>query len=678
MSDPTIDIPTDGTLLHAVVDAGRLVAVEDAMAGLLDTLTRTVWAEVKDRLGALVHGLGGRELAEGVSLYDIDLRLGDDWTRTVQRRGTGSLAVTIVSGRNTVIATSTTPTPLGSWADPRFSLDFGAMATVVLSVPPALGAVHVTAVEDVRVLVQRVDSQNLAGDVAVGLLRLAEALTDLSVEGLLQQALDSVDLTGRADAVLAPLNERIVALAADGYSYQELLAGDAASLARQLADAYGIPDAAQLLRSAGAPTDTQALLLVGRRPDRSGVVEGEIAWPAAQGAPVDRRLAAALDRITSTFLSDTSLTLVRERVSSPVGRSAWLLQTRDALPARRVTSDVVVADAAALAPMASAATAAVQRPTTSSSVWDSAGPAPELPPQVGPVLFDAADLSEALGGRGAYELLMDAFRRGPVQFDVTCTNPSGTPSGRTTVMWWDDDEAGWSRRRYRVEGVETDTPLTVGCALGPDWVWRGGSVGAVDAVNWDGRVTVRPARDLADELSSADVQASVRLADGSRRTVSLEVLERAGVVGAYGRAEQSGIIVGGRPGEQVSLNPQPLPPREGRTVREWVRTGLRRGAGQLRGEGSLTERFGSIVDTVRGTVRGGVADRTSTRDQVSDAVRERHGGIADGARDVVGTVDAFGSLTLPALDVGDLSVPDVHDPVGYGTVRGIDFRVRVD
>jgi hypothetical protein len=325
---------------------------------------------------------------------------------------------------------------------------------------------------------------------------------------------------------------------------------------------------------------------------------------------------------------------------------------------------------------------------------------------------------------------MDAFRRGPVQFDVTCTNPSGTPSGRTTVMWWDDDGAGWSRRRYRVEGVETDTPLTVGCALGPEWIWRGGSVGAIEPANWDGRVTVRPARDFADELSSADVQASVRLADGSRRTVGLDVLERAGVLGAHGGAqersiivvggrpgdrvslnpqplpprerlaqlrraggERSIIIVGGRPGEDVSLNPQPLPPREERTVRQWVRTGLRRGAGQLRGEGSLTERFGSIVDAVRGTVRGGsvrggsvldgsvlggVTERTSVRDQVSDAVRGRHGGIADGARDVVGTVDAFGSLTFPALDVGDLTVPDVHDPVGYGTVRGIDFRVRVD
>lgn len=46
--------------------------------------------------------------------------------------------------------------------------------------------------------------------------------------------------------------------------------------------------------------------------------------------------------------------------------------------------------------------------------------------------------------------------------------------------------------------------------------------------------------------------------------------------------------------------------------------------------------------------------------------------------DLVTTVDDFGTLGLSHLDLGDITVPDVADPTGHGTVRGIDFRVRAD
>lgn len=690
MADLTIDIPTDGTLLHAQVDAGKLVRLENDLGGLLDDLTASTWTQVTGQITQLIQGLRGQELAEGISLYDIEVRIAQDWTRSVQRRGAGSLAVTIVSGRCTIIATSTTPTILGKWADPRLSLDFGVMVTVVLAVPPVLAPLRVTAVEDLRILVQRIDSQNLPGDILMAVGRTAAAIANFSIEGTAQRMLDRLDLPGQATGRLGPINDRLASLAVDGYAYQELLAGDASSLARQLEDAYGIPDAATQLRSGGAPTDTQALLLVSRRPDRSGVIEGEIAWRADSGTPTDRATAAMLDRIVSSYLADhTPLTLGTSTPGTPAAAelSTWnsvSLQPLDQLTVTAASSSTpdavaqaLVVDTAVHAPLATAATVQVQRPFSEASVWDSASPAPAQPPEVAPLRLGAAQLAETLGSRVAYEDLMDLFRLGPVQFDVRCTNASGMPSGRTTMMWWDDDEAGWSRRRYRVEDVETDTPLSVSCQLAHDWVWRGGTVRAVEPVNWSGRVSVRPARDLVGPLTSESVHATIVQSDGSRRTVSLRTLEEAGLIsGVRAGRDRSIIVVGGRAGDQVSLNPQPLPPKEPSLGPRLIGR-----AGDLASKVALNpqplppqER--TLGKRLRGRL-GGVVDKVIHRDHSATEVLREAPATPKGP-DLVTTVDDFGSMAFSQLDLADLNVPDVTDPTGYGTVRGIDFRVRAD
>lgn len=693
MADLTIDIPTDGTLLHAQVDAGKLVRLENDQGSLLDDLTASTWTEVTGQVTQLIQGLRGRELAEGISLYDIDVRIAQDWTRSIQRRGTGSLAVTIVSGRCTIIATSTTPTILGKWADPRFSVDFGVMVTVVLAVPPVLAPLRVTAVEDLRILVQRIDSQNLPGDIVMAVGRTAEAVANLSIEGTAQRMIDRLDLRSRAAAQLGPINDRLSALAVDGYAYQELLAGDAASLARQLGAAYGIPDAASQLRSAGAPSDTQALLLVSRRPDRSGVIEGEIAWRADSGAPMDRATAAMLDRIVSSYLADDTLLTVRTGLTgapTAAGLGDWASVsmrpldqlTAAAAAASSSTPDAVaqalVVDTAVHAPLATAATLQVQRPFSEASVWDSAGPAPAPPPEVAPLRLGAAQLVESLGSRVAYEDLMDLFRLGPVQFDVRCTNASGLTSGRTTMMWWDDDEGGWSRRRYRVEDVETDTPLSVTCRLAEDQVWRGGTVRAIEPVNWSGRVTVRPARDLIGPLTSESVHATIVRTDGSRRTVSLKTLEEAGVVSGVRAGEgRSIIVVGGRAGDQVSLNPQPLPPKEPSLGKRLIgRAGGLASKVALNPQPLPPREERTLGKRLRGRL-GGVMDKVIHRDDsVTDLLRGSPA-TPKGA-DLVTTVDDFGTMAFSQLDVGDITVPDVANPTGYGTVRGVDFRVRAD
>lgn len=39
--------------------------------------------------------------------------------------------------------------------------------------------------------------------------------------------------------------------------------------------------------------------------------------------------------------------------------------------------------------------------------------------------------------------------------------------------------------------------------------------------------------------------------------------------------------------------------------------------------------------------------------------------------------DRFGDLDFPRMLDPDLFIPDVDDPHGWGTVRGIDFRVHL-
>ncbi|MGH3383848.1 MAG: hypothetical protein ACRDO1_04665, partial [Nocardioidaceae bacterium] len=230
-------------------------------------------------------------------------------------------------------------------------------------------------------------------------------------------------------------------------------------------------------------------------------------------------------------------------------------------------------------------------------------------------------------------------------------------TGRLLHMWADDKD-GRRRRRYRVVDVETDQPLTVACALASDWAWKPRTEVTASPRNWTGTVTVHPPRPLADLLRDGSLRVAATLADGERRTVTLAQLEAAGAIASPNGSERSIIIVGGLDdavdergiiivgglGDEVSLNPQPLPPRE------------------------LRARLGTRV--IAEALRGAGWDGLRVRDDVLD----RGGAIATTATPVV--TDRFGELGLSKPLDTEIFVPDEENPAGWGTVTGIDFGVR--
>jgi hypothetical protein len=251
---------------------------------------------------------------------------------------------------------------------------------------------------------------------------------------------------------------------------------------------------------------------------------------------------------------------------------------------------------------------------------------------------------------------------------------------------------------------------------------------------------VKKARDFSDLLRDGDLQVSVATRDGSRRTVAISVLEQAGAVphiddsprslvieagtpgdevalnpqplppkwldrlaGARGD-DRAIIVVGGRPGDEVALNPQPLPPRWRQQVADVVQ------ALEAQGQGGVGFRLRNRDEGEAFAVGGGGIVRMIPRGPGAVLIRQG-GGLLGGAggrggllgrprgREVVrGGVDvpaaqaqvpdvisqAANAVVATVDGFGDLVttidpdlvIPDTVNPTGSGSVRGIDFRVR--
>lgn len=573
-----VDIPTTGDVaVLGLGPDGGLGPGPVTEQALLATIAQQAWDELRPQLRTtLTTRLGKGDLVgDGYTLYDIDVQLcADVLQSTVQRTPEGDLAVNVVIGRSVVIATSTTPTVLGSWADPRFSVDFGISLRYLVDIPPVAAPMSVTGFEDLRITGPHADSQNLPGDVVFLVVRAVELVTGFSLDGTLAELLSQVDLAGTANSSLGALNAAVERLAAAGYRYLELLAGDPADLARQLGpEAH----AGQVLQGLGA--DTQSLLLVCRKPDTSGVIEGEVSWKDSQGRPVSDTERAILTAIAQPRVGVSGMALV---VAAVDGDAAPDVVVEGPQPDLQRAILATTASGYAAAPVG--ADLQLSRVTGDGSVvaWDSKeAPPAGLHQPDGPQERDVA--AEAMrtsafvtlvGGRAAYESVTDVFRRGPQQFAVTCTAPDaggGHATGRMVGTWWDDGD-GWSRRRFRLEEVETDVPLTVTCTLAPKWSWHPGSVEEIAPRNWSGTVTVHPPLPFASALRDGLTQLTVTLADGQHRTASMRALEAAGVLDKPDGSERSIIIVGGAPGDEVMLNPQPIPPGIMRTLRDSLGT----------------------------------------------------------------------------------------------------------
>src|SRR5437870_3692325 len=113
----------------------RIVANDPSV---VSDAVQKAWTEVRPRICAqLLAAMGKGRVAAGQTLYDIKCLLDEAPGFSVASAGPNALSATLAIG-GYVEATSTTPTALGSYADPRFSLALKANLVLALAVQPNL------------------------------------------------------------------------------------------------------------------------------------------------------------------------------------------------------------------------------------------------------------------------------------------------------------------------------------------------------------------------------------------------------------------------------------------------------------------------------------------------------------------------------------------------------------
>jgi hypothetical protein len=171
------------------------------------------WAQARPQIcAALLAQMGKRGFAAGNSLYDLKCLLDERVDFTVANSGPGALAVALAVG-GAVEGTSTTPTALGSYADPRISLALRGHLNLAVSVQP--NPAQTLRVDSARFTISdaAIDSHNFAGDV---LKFVADDLLPFfggpQFRQLAQAAIDAehIDTEGRFNAALAPINAKLL------------------------------------------------------------------------------------------------------------------------------------------------------------------------------------------------------------------------------------------------------------------------------------------------------------------------------------------------------------------------------------------------------------------------------------------------------------------------------------
>ncbi len=604
-------------LASAVGDAAP--RAETYVAHVIDAAANEAWDEYRPRLTEhLEEALGrGDVIYKGVTLYRIGIELSSDLSFTVARAPDGDILVSVTTMTNTITAHATQPTVLGDWADPAFRFTFGLAFTYRLRVPPLTGPITASKFESIRVLGADLQPGNFVADVLFVVNAIWAWLTGDDYLQVFRDFLDKTDFAPYANKALGPVNAELTRLAADGYWFLE-------SLVNRLDGGGG---GLRTMSLPGAPTDTLEVLLTARGFDRSGVIEGEITWPAGFGHPTSSAVPVlgALRDADSVSVAAASVLDRQAQVSigiapvAPAGvEHGEVLDGADHVRTDRPAfgdGSPLAGALAALAPAAAASAATDLRAAVASRFVD-------------------------LVGTDAFARLQTEFLLGTDDFVVIARThvDNDTPFGtdrvvsRMGALWRDDDDTT-GRRHYRLVDVATDTPLALTCDLaeGYRFTAHDGRVTGVSA-GWQGFVTVHPPAHLAD-LAKLRVDA----------------------LSAHASAV-----------DQVALNPQPLPPKEVHDVTHArpdvaVRQAVQRPAAGL-------EVAQGIGDAVRhGTIR----DRAMGGDAVSEALRKKK--MSTGA--------VIHELTDEAkrhhIDQEVINAAR-QNPSGSGVVVGIDFSVQPD
>ncbi|MEQ6899125.1 hypothetical protein [Microbacterium sp. KR10-403] len=605
-------VPIGGGVGIATTDGGRMTPVDyfgDALQAGLEEAWNHFHPELEEQLRQLLTTPD--LIASGFTLYDTRVSIAKDLSYAIDRDDTDDVVITVTTGQNRIETHTTQPTVLGKWADPAISVTFGLSFTYVLDIPSITGPLSASRFSHVRVLAPVVKPENVIADFAFLLNDVLRFMSGVDLIAVAERTVAGFDFAGVANRALVPLNTELGRLADEGYWFMDVLV-DALDGTSGTLHAQSFPG------FSGAPADQLGVVLTVRALDRSGVIEGEVHWPAEIGAPalpLAQRL-GDLSQLTSAALSGA----LGQVAPAPAATG----------PATHVTPE-------GLSP---AEQAAVPRLTSAVQA-----PVPADPIQKGLLGLDAQDRITAAAelrrgsasrffavlGTSLAAAQIDQIARGRSDFVIEVTTElrekADSPEervlfgetrvvGRMSGLWAADDEKTM-RRRFRLVDVATDVPLTVTVRVAKGYSWHGPTEYVSPAKDgWDGEVTVhrmqeknahRVLGDLSDLRTHGALSAPV------------------GIGVAIGAVDGQESALNPQPLPPKALNPQPLPPKASPFVPR---------LGKKKAHGGLTVDIGAAAKL-----------------DVPPVVSERVGGVRD---DVVRLVKR-------------------DDPSGEGVVRGIDF-----
>ena len=210
---------------HAAVGARVLVQVWSPLtpqqqsvqtlvndASLVSDQVQKAWTEARPRIcAALLGAMGKGKAAGGQTLYDLKCLLDERPVFSVTSASANTLAASLAIG-GYVEATSTTPTALGSYADPRFSVALKAQLQMVLSVQPNPDQTLRVDGAKFSLANAKIDSHNFSGDL---LKFIADDLLPFfggpQYRQLAEGAINAVevDTRGYFNAALVPINAKL-------------------------------------------------------------------------------------------------------------------------------------------------------------------------------------------------------------------------------------------------------------------------------------------------------------------------------------------------------------------------------------------------------------------------------------------------------------------------------------
>jgi len=157
-------------------------------------------------------------IGRGVTLYNIDCRPAPAGSLQVRRVG-DEIRIDYLLRGNTVQFTSTTPTLLGKYADPRVSVDFDLALAARIKIP---SLTQPLVVESAVVQVQnsRVDSQNFPADVLKALAQVFAFFGGRDFKALAEAELNKqqINLAQFINPRLGPINQLLQQLGQQGFS----------------------------------------------------------------------------------------------------------------------------------------------------------------------------------------------------------------------------------------------------------------------------------------------------------------------------------------------------------------------------------------------------------------------------------------------------------------------------